>query len=196
MRFLDRLNESLIFLGIPGLFVIALLDSAAIPMVGGPDAVVVLLSWRQPSHAWLIAIAATLGSAVGCLVLYRIGRAGGELALARLAPEKRDWIKQKIEANAIWAVFVAVTAPPPFPTKPFILAAGVFHTPVASFTVAVLAGRLIRYSLMAYLGARFGDRAAQLIKARYPVILTVLIGIVLIALLVRHYRENRRHTPS
>lgn len=196
LQFFERLSKSLIFLGVPGLFLIALLDSAAIPMVGGPDAVVVLLSWQKPAHAWLIAIAAALGSTAGCFILYRIGRAGGELALARLAPERRDWIKRKIEANAVWAVFVAVTAPPPFPTKPVVLAAGVFRTPLASFTVAVLGGRLIRYSLMAFLGSRFGDGAAQLIKARYPVILAALAGIVLLILLVRHYRESRRQTPS
>jgi membrane protein YqaA with SNARE-associated domain len=196
LRFLEWLNRSLIFLGIPGLFLIALLDSAAIPMVGGPDAVVVLLSWQRPALAWLIAIAAALGSTAGCFILYRIGRAGGELALARLAPERRDWIKRKIEANAVWAIFVAVTAPPPFPTKPFVLAAGVFRTPLGPFTAAVLSGRLVRYSLMAILGSRFGDRASQLIKARYPVVLAALAGIVLLILLVRHYRESRRQTPS
>ncbi|MBP1610372.1 MAG: putative rane-associated protein [Acidobacteria bacterium] len=121
MSFLQRLSQYLLVLGIPGLFFIVLLDSAAVPMPGGPDALVILLSWQRPALFFWIALVAALGSCVGCLILYKIGYAGGRLAMGKISPGRQDWIKRKIEANSFLAVFLAVLAPPPFPTKAVIL---------------------------------------------------------------------------
>ncbi len=196
MSFLQRVKGYLLTFGVPGLFVIALLDSAAIPMAGGPDGLVILLSWQQPSYLLWIVLAATAGSAIGCLVLYRIGRAGGDMALSRLSPRKQAWIKRQVEENGFLAVLLGVMAPPPFPTKPVILAAGLFRTPLPVFAVAVLLGRLVRYGAVAYLGYRFGDQAAQVIKDRYPAILAVLVCIALLILLLRKVLRVRRARQS
>ncbi len=190
MRYLERLSQYLVYLGLPGLFLIALLDSAAVPMVGGPDAVIVLLSWHSPSHLPFIVLAAAFGSTLGCLVLYRIARAGGRVVLTRVAQGKRERVMRMVERNATWAVFMSVTMPPPFPTKPVILAAGALNAPLVSFAAAVLIGRLVRYSALAWLGARFGDQAAQVVKAHYLSILVVLLSAVLVIMLVRLLRRG------
>jgi len=193
---LNCLKQYLLTLGIPGIFLIALLDSAAVPLVGGPDAVVLLLSWQKPVQLPLIVLAAVLGSTLGCLVLYRIGRAGGELALARFTPEKRIWVKEKIDRNALWAVITAVLAPPPFPTKLVILAAGAFNVSWGRLTVGVLAGRLVRYLVAGYLGARFGDQAAEILKEQYPTISLVLIVGVMLFILLRRVRRKAQPDNS
>ncbi|HYK89194.1 MAG TPA: VTT domain-containing protein [Acidobacteriota bacterium] len=190
MRFLERLSKYLIGIGLPGLFTISLLDSAAVPMVGGPDVVIMLLSWRSPAQLPAIVLAASIGSMLGCIILYRIAKAGGRIALDRLSPERRARVVSMVERNATWAVFTSVVMPPPFPTKAVILAAGAFHAPLGSFTVAVLIGRLVRYSAIAWLGARFGDQAAQVIKAHYIAILGVLLGAVLVFLVSRRTRRK------
>ena len=187
MRFLERLSQSLMLLGIPGLFVIALLDSAAIPLVGGPDGIVILLAWQRPTQSIWIVLAAVLGSMLGCLILYRIARTAGKMVLSRSAPKKQEWVKRRVEKNGFLAVFVGVLVPPPFPTKPIILAAGVFRTPLGSFIIAVGAGRLIRYSIMAYLGSRFGDQAAQVIRSHYVWVVLGLAGLALLIVLVRRF---------
>ena len=196
MKILERLGQYLLVLGVPGLFLIALLDSAAIPMVGGPDAVILLLSWRHPSQLPAIVLAAAIGSLLGCLILYRIGRTAGRLVLERFSKEKQTRVMRLIERNATWAVFLSVTMPPPFPTKPMILAAGVFRTPLTAFGGAVFAGRLIRFSLLAWLGARFGDQAAQMIKAHYFTIIVAVIGIALVVLLFRRLRRKQNSTAT
>jgi undecaprenyl-diphosphatase len=188
LRFLTRLNEYLLIMGIPGLFIISLLDSAAVPMPGGPDAVILLLAWRRPGMAYLIVLAATVGSVLGCLILYGIGRKGGEKALSRFSPGKIAWIERKMQEYGTLAVTAAVLAPPPFPTKPVILMAGLLRTGKLRFVSGILVGRLIRYSLVAYLGAKFGDHAAQILKAHYPVISIVLIGGILLFILIRKLR--------
>jgi membrane protein YqaA with SNARE-associated domain len=191
--FLKQLNQYLLVMGIPGLFAIALLDSAAVPMAGGPDAVVMLLAWQRPTLLPAIALAAALGSMIGCLVLYGIGRKGGVGVMARFGPERQAWVRRKMEQYGVGAVILAVLAPPPFPTKPVILAAGVLQTSRFPFALAVLGGRVARYSFAGYLGARFGDQAAAVLKQYYPAIGLGFAAAVLLLLAVRRIprKKNR-----
>jgi len=179
-------------MGIPGLVAISLLDSAAVPLPGGPDAVVLLLAWRDPSLTFLVVLAATMGSTLGCLILYGIAQKGGEKALARVSPEKAARVEQKMREHGVWAVIAAVIAPPPFPTKLVILAAGVLRIGKLRFSLGVLIGRLVRYALIGYLGAKFGDQAAQILKAHYPTISLALIGAVLMIVLMRSLRNRSK----
>lgn len=192
MRFLSRLNKYLLIMGIPGLFAISFLDSAAVPLAGGPDAVILLLAWRRPALTFFIALAATVGSTLGCLVLYGIGQKGGEKALARFNPEKAARIERKMQEHGIWAVIAAVLAPPPFPTKIVVLAAGVLQIGKGRFAAGVFAGRLVRYMLVAYLGAQFGDGAAQVLKDHYPAVSLFLIGGILLIVLIRSLKNRSK----
>lgn len=192
MRFLARLNEYLLFMGIPGLMAISFLDSAAVPLAGGPDAVIMLLSWRRPAMTLFIVLAAAIGSTMGCLVLYGIGRKGGEKALSRFSPERVAWIERKMQEYGSWAVFASVIAPPPFPTKPIILAAGVLQVGKLRFAASVFAGRIVRYSVLGYLGARFGDGAAKIIKAHYPEVFLALAACILLVILFRYMRNRQK----
>ncbi len=182
---LKRLSGYLTVMGIPGLLVISFLDSAAIPLTGGPDAIVLLLAWQRPALTYLIVLAATIGSTLGCLVLYGIGQKGGEKALSRFNPERIARVEAKMRKHGLWAIVVSVLAPPPFPTKLVVLAAGVLRTDRLRFSAGVFTGRLIRYSVIGYLAARFGNRAAQILKDQYPTISLILVACILIALLIR-----------
>ncbi len=192
MRFLNRLNEYLVIMGIPGLLFISFLDSAAVPLTGGPDAIILLLAWHRPAMTYLIVLAATVGSTLGCLVLYGIGRKGGEKALSRFNPERTARIERKMQQHGIWAIIASVLAPPPFPTKLVILAAGVLHTGKIRLITGVFAGRLVRYALLGYLAARFGDNAAQVLKAHYPTISLILIGVILLIILIRNLGSRKK----
>jgi len=187
---LQRLNGFLLLWGIPGLLGIAFIDSAGATLVGGPDVVVLFLACQRPLDIVLIILAAAIGSTLGSLILYHIARAGGEMALSRFSPDKRAWVKQKLDHNAFTAVAAAVAAPPPFPTKLVILAAGAFKVNQIRFANGVLAGRLLRYALLAYLGAHFGKEAAGVIKQHYPVFLVVLVAVVIAGVLVRHFSNS------
>ena len=75
-------------LGAPGLFLAALLDSSFISL---PEVVDILLVWmttKHPSRMPLYAGAATLGSVLGCLVLYAIGRKGDQFIAKRFNADK------------------------------------------------------------------------------------------------------------
>jgi membrane protein YqaA with SNARE-associated domain len=192
LSLLDRLSQYLLVMGIPGLFLIAFLDSAAVPMAGGPDFVILLLSWQEPSMIYLIALVAAAGSTLGCFVLYGIGFKGGEKALSKFSSRKREWVETKMRDYGIWIIVASVIAPPPFPTKLAILAAGVLRTSRIQLLVGVFLGRMLRYSVFAYLGARFGDEAADVIKAYYPELAVALVIGLSIIILIRTYRNRRK----
>ncbi len=192
MRALGRLNQFLMIMGIPGLIIISFLDSAAVPLTGGPDAMVLLLCWQRPALSLVIALAAALGSTLGCLVLYGFGAKGGEKALSRFSTKKTDWVKNKMRKNGVWAIIVGVLAPPPFPTKLLVLAAGVLQIGRLRFTCAVLAGRILRYSLVAYLGAGFGSSASALLKDYLPIIALVAVCCLLLRYLIRALHNPAR----
>ena len=188
---MDGFRDSLLALGVPGLFLIALLDSAGIPLPGGVDVVLLLLVWRQPSLFLLAALAAAVGSTLGCLVLYRVGRTGGDRAVRRMDPEKRRRVTQRVRDNDVAALLVAVLAPPPFPTKVFMLAAGVVGVSWPRFVGAVFAGRLIRFAGEAYLAVRLGDRAVDALQQHYPAIGAGLALSVLLYFAVKWVRKRR-----
>jgi membrane protein YqaA with SNARE-associated domain len=193
---LKHLHQTLLLLGIPGLFAISFLDSAAIPLPGGPDAVVMLLSWQRPALLFLVVLVASLGSTLGCLVLHSIGEKAGEKALSRFNPDKRSWAEGWMQKKGLWAIVASVLAPPPFPTKLVVLAAGVLRTGQFRFCMGVFTGRLVRYSLMGFLAARFGSEATQILKHYYPAISLALIGCILIFLLLRNFRGRSKPAPT
>ena len=189
---MDGLRDSLLALGIPGLFLIAFLDSAGVPLPGGVDVVVLLLAWQQPSLFVWIALAASTGSTLGCLVLYRIGRTGGERAVRRLDPAKREWVTRKVRENDVVAMLVAVLAPPPFPAKVFMLVAGIVGMSWTRFAGAIFVGRMIRFTGEAYLAVRLGDRAVETLQEHYPTIGVTLALTVVLYLAVKWIRKRRR----
>ena len=188
---MDGLRDTLLALGLPGLFLIALLDSAGVPLPGGVDIVLLLLAWQQPSRAFLIALVATVGSTLGCLVLYRVGLKGGEVAMRRLDPSKREWVTAKVRENDVLAILVAVLAPPPLPTKVFMLVAGCVRMPWPRFVLAVFGGRLVRYGGEAYLAVRLGDQALATLQSHYPTIGGVLALAVIAYVGFRWLRKRR-----
>lgn len=193
MSFLNYLSEYLTVMGIPGLLLISFLDSAFVPLAGGPDAVILLLAWQRPTIFIWIALTAAIGSTLGNMILYGIGRKGGEKALTRFSSDRVAQIEQKMRVYGSWAVFGAVLAPPPFPTKLVILAAGVLKTGKLRFGISVFCGRLIRYSLVAWLAAKFGSQAADVIKSNSVAAACVLIAALILALGIHKWLERRQH---
>ncbi|MFN2492145.1 MAG: YqaA family protein [Pyrinomonadaceae bacterium] len=178
---LARLSEFFVALGPFGLFAVALLDSAFVPLPSSADALMLLLTIANPHPLWMIVYAsiATAGSAIGCLILYHISRRGGGRALRKFSPAKQQRVKELIDRYDVLSVLVASVMPPPFPFKLFVMSAGVFHFSVLRFTLAIIAGRMFRFLLEGYFAIRYGAQARQILARYYPWIgLGLAIGIV------------------
>jgi len=184
----------LIAYGAFGLFAIALLDSLFLPLPSGTDAVMLLLSIARPQWMLLYAATATLGSVIGCVMLYYISRRAGSRALSRFSAEKQTRVKELIERYDVLALLVACVLPPPFPFKLVVISAGVFRFNVWRFALAIAAGRLFRFLLEGYLATRYGERAKDLLAQYYPFIGLCLAALALLIFIGRNLW--RRKTAS
>lgn len=189
---LNHVSNYLVTFGAFGLFAIALLDSALIPLPGGPDAVMILLSTQRPAWMPFYALAATTGSVIGCVILYHISRRAGRRALERFPPEKQARVKALVDRYDVLSVLVASVLPPPFPFKLFVVTAGVFRLSVVRFAAAVAVGRAFRFLLEGYLAVRYGERAKDLLAEHYPTVGLSVAVILVAAFLLRAYLQKRR----
>ena len=174
-------------LGAWGVASLAALDSAAIPIP--LDALVASYVFSNPGHAWLYAIAGAAGSALGSLIPYYLGRAGGELfLLKRIDEAKLRRIRDRFERQEFLALMVPATLPPPTPFKLFVFAAGVFEMRVSQFLLAIASGRLIRFGILSILTVIFGPqivaRTKNLIHNHPSLAVLLLVVILLLAYLV------------
>jgi len=189
---LNHVSNYLVAFGPLGLFAIALLDSALIPLPGGPDAVMILLSTQRPAWMPFYALAATAGSVVGCLILYYISRRAGRRALERFPVQKQARVKELVDRYDVLSVLVASVLPPPFPFKLFVITAGVFRLSVLRFTLAVAAGRAFRFFLEGFIAVRYGDRAKEVLAANYPTVGLSVAGIIIAIFLLRALLKRRQ----
>ena len=189
---LAQISQYLIAFGPFGIFAIALLDSALIPLPGGPDAVMILLSATRPRWMFIYALAATLGSVIGCTILYYISRRAGGRALARFSPEKQGRVKELIERYDVLSVLVASVLPPPFPFKLFVVTAGVFRLSLTRFAVSIAAGRAFRFLLEGYLAVQYGEQAGELLKRYYPIIGLSLAILIIAVFITRNLLRRRK----
>jgi len=194
LEYVDQLIGLLRELGVLGLLGLAFIDSAGIPTGGGPDwVIVVLLSEEQTLVDFLMTVPlAVLGSTIGCLAPYYLGRRGGDVVLRRFDEKSSELVRDKIDRYGFWAVTFSVVAPPPYPMKIFIVSAGVFGMPVIKFAGAVFLGRSLRYSFVGYLAVCYGEQASQLMRDHFLVIASVVAAIVACAIAVQ---SLRRRTP-
>ena len=199
MNGLTSVSQYLVTFGPFGLFAVALLDSALVPLPGGADAVMILLSTARPAWWPLYAGAATLGSVIGCVILYYISRRAGRRALARFSERKQRRVKELIDRYDVLAVLVASLLPPPFPFKLFVITTGVFRLNVWRFAAAIAVGRAFRFLLEGYLAARYGEHAKDLLARYYPAIgigLAVLIALIFLARNLRRTKQPVEESDS
>src|SRR5215813_3776178 len=135
---LTRIGQWLMGLGALGLFGISLLDSALIPLPGGPDLGMIVLSARDHAMIPVYALSAAVGSTIGCTIMFLIARRAGAAALSRVSDARRNQIENLLGRYDMLAVAVPALLPPPFPFKPFVLCAGVFKLKKARFVAAIL----------------------------------------------------------
>jgi membrane protein YqaA with SNARE-associated domain len=178
---------------------IALLDSSTIPVP--MDLLIATYIWNDRRHAALYVLMGAVGSAIGGLLPFFLGRAGGELfLLKRIDRARYEQLRDRFERQEFLALMIPSMMPPPTPWKLFVFAAGVFEMRVAAYLLAVTLGRLVRFGVLAVLTLRYGPGAVSLVQhemrlhARGVLTGVGLVVIVLVVLGVRKSLEKRAAT--
>jgi membrane protein YqaA with SNARE-associated domain len=183
----------LIHLGGPGLILLGLLDNSVIPLPGSMDVITILLAAHRREPWIYYAIMATAGSVLGGYLTYRMARKGGKEAVERRFPKKKAArIYAIFERWGFAAVAIPAMLPPPFPIVAMLLAAGALQYPTRKFLAALAVGRAVRYSLLAYLGFRYGRHIVRLFSQYYKPTLALLIAFSVIAALYGLFEYKRR----
>jgi membrane protein YqaA with SNARE-associated domain len=187
-------------LGVWGVCALAIVDSSSIPMP--IDAIVIGYVAADHTRFVIYALMAALGSAIGSLLPYYLGRAGGELfLLKRINRQRYEKLRDRFERQEFLAIMIPAMMPPPMPVKLFEVAAGVFEMKPVWFFSAIFLGKFLRFMLWAAITVFFGSTIvhafahtfhehAELVFA-VGGILVVFLGVYI----ARKVFDRRRGTP-
>jgi membrane protein YqaA with SNARE-associated domain len=160
--------------GIWGVGAVAVLDSSSIPVP--MDAILALYVWNDKRHFWVYCLMAAAGSAIGGLLPYGLGRAGGELFLLKRVDRARfERLRDRFQRQEFLAVMIPSMMPPPAPWKLFVFASGVFEMRVTNFMLAVFVGRMLRWLALSLLVLKLGPSAVDLV-ARHALVAVLIAG--------------------
>lgn len=163
-------------------------------MVGGVDALIVLMAILNRSQAYLAAMTAIAGSLVGSLTLFLIARKGGEEYHRRHTSGPRgNKLGAWFHEYGLLTVFVPAFVPIiPLPLKIFIISAGALEESPVTFSLVLLAARIPRYLFLAWLGLRLGKDTLPFL--RHHIWELVFLASALFAVLylaVRYVHDHR-----
>src|SRR5215469_4886514 len=166
-------------LGALGFIPLGLLDSSVVPVPGSMDVLTIVLAARQ-RNLWLYyAAMATFGSVMGAVLTYRLARKGGREALAkRIKPRTLKKVQQLFERWGFGAIAIPAMLPPPIPMVPFVMAAGAAQYPIKKFVFAMALGRGVRYTLLAFMAARYGRSVLAWLSSIGTSTLFIFVGSV------------------
>ena len=189
-------------LGIWGVGGLALIDSALIPIPVSMDGVVIGYVANNHQSFILYCLIAAAASALGSLVPFFIGRAGGELfLLKRINRERYERMRDRFEKQEFFAILIPAMLPPPTPLKLFEFAAGVFEMKALPFAMAIFFGKLTQFLVCSLLTIYFGTALIHTLRRAMHQHFGVLIGFVLLGLMallfyvVRLIFDRRRGVP-
>jgi len=179
--FIIWLHALALSLGGPGLFTVAALDSSFVSLPQINDLLVVLMVTQDKAWMPYYAAMATLGSMVGCFIIYFLANKGGEAMLrGRLSSGRLEQALGLYRRHGLLALMVPALLPPPAPFKLFVLGAGLAGVRPLPFLLGVGLARGIRYTILGILAVYYGDAALELMRTHGRVVGLSLAGVIVV----------------
>jgi membrane protein YqaA with SNARE-associated domain len=180
---LHKINAVLIAtlkpLGIWGLGGLAFIDSGVFPLPTTMDGVVIGYVATDHRKFLLYVLMAAGMSAVGSLIPYYVGRAGGELfLLKRINRARYEGLRDKFENQEFMAIMIPAMMPPPMPIKLFEFAAGVFEMKPLPFATAIFCGKFVQFLVCALITVFYGPEIAHTARIAVHEHLGIALGFV------------------
>jgi membrane protein YqaA with SNARE-associated domain len=172
-------------LGVVGLFLLSALDSSFLVLPFGNDLMLIALVSRSRSvlMAIVFVLASVAGSLFGVFLIDVLMRKTGEKGLQRFVGQRRlEQLNSKLKTKGWVTLFLATLLPPPFPFTPVLMSASALQTPRRTLFTAVIAGRLIRFSIGAVLALIFGRQVIAVMNS--PAVLYFVYGLIAIAIIL------------
>ena len=187
-------------LGVWGIGALAVIDSSSIPMPIDP----LVIGYVANDHPRFLiyCFMAAAGSAIGSLVPYYVGRAGGELfLLKRINRQRYEKLRDRFEKQEFLAIAIPAMMPPPMPVKLFEFAAGVFEMKPLVFLLAIFAGKFVRFLIWSVITILYGPAILHSVTRTLHQHLALVLGcagvvvVALVVYVVRKLFDRRRGVP-
>jgi membrane protein YqaA with SNARE-associated domain len=200
MQATKRVSHWIFHLGAFGLIPLGVLDASVIPLPGSMDVLTIVLAAKQPDWWIYYALMATVGSVIGNYLTYRLARKGGKETLERkLSRKNMNMVTKNFERWGFGAIAIPALLPPPMPLVPFVLAAGATKYPLKKFLAALTLARIVRYSILSLLAARYGHEIISFMRNHgHPVAFAIaaLAAIAAVVFLVLRYGKKSKTRGS
>ena len=186
-------------LGLPGIFVLMVAESACIPI---PSEATMLFAGFNVSNGeyplWAVVAVGTVANVVGSWIAYAVGYYGRVDILEKhgkklhIKPSHLAWADRWFEKYGSWTVFLTRMLPI---IRTFIsLPAGVARMPFWRFTALTTLGCIPWIFMLAFIGQQAGDRwetwKDSLHYVDYAIAVLIVVGIVF--LVVRNRRGGSK----
>jgi membrane protein YqaA with SNARE-associated domain len=188
-------------LGVWGLGGLAFIDSGLFPLPTTMDGVVIGYVASDHRKFLLYCIMAAATSAIGSLIPYYVGRAGGELfLLKRINRARYEKMRDRFESQEFLAIMIPAMMPPPMPIKLFEFGAGVFEMKPLLFALAIFSGKFIQFLVCAlitiFYGPAIAHTARHAVHDHFDIVLGVgsAIALAIAIYLLRKLFDRRRGT--
>ena len=164
----ETIKSTLLGIGAPGIFLIAVLDSSLLTLPEINDIIIVSQVIDRPSKVFYLPLLTAIGSVIGCLLLYGVAWKGGDAFLRNrfsAGPVRR--VEQFYARFGMLALIIPALCPPPTPFKIFVATAGALRFPKSKFIVAVLFARTFRYLVEGILAVLYGRAVLVFIQEHW-----------------------------
>ena len=163
-----------------GLAAVAFIESSLFPIP--PDVLLIPMVLARPQRAFLLASVCTLASVAGGYLGYAIGyfafeSFGKEVLEFYGAMDRYEALKSSFAEWGAWIIVLKGMTPIPY--KLITIASGALKFDLATFTLASLVSRSLRFFLVAALLWRFGEPIRLFIEKRL-MLLTSLFAAALV----------------
>lgn len=204
LSWLGSFSKELIYvLGYPGLVILMALESMVFPL---PSELVMPLAGFLVAESkfsfWLVALFSSLGSLLGSLISYYLGKYGGNPLILKYGKyllldaadlqKTEQWFQKSGEKTIFISRFIPVVR------HLISIPAGIAKMDLKKFCVYTIAGATIWNMFLAYLGFWLGERWGEV--KHYSEYFTVIVAVLLVAagsyFVYRHVQNKRREKQS
>jgi membrane protein YqaA with SNARE-associated domain len=173
---------------LPALAAISFIESSIFPIP--PDVLLVPMVLAHPSRAWRYALVATIASVIGGYLGYAIGyytfaAIGQPILEFYHIMDKYETLKASFDEWGAWIIIAKGMTPIPF--KLLTIASGALRFDLATFTVASIVSRSLRFFLVAALLWWFGEPIRRFIERRLTLVTSAFVVVLVGGFVVLRY---------
>lgn len=186
---LHSLEAWIMEFGTIGLFIVSFLESSFFPIP--PDVFLLPIAIANPSNAWFLALVVTVGSVLGAILGWWIGKKlGRPILLKFISEEKIQKVEGYFQKYGSMAILVAGFTPIPY--KVFTIFSGVTNMKIRVLVFWSIIGRGIRFFLEAALVVTLGAKAMPFIEENFTLITLIGGAVLIIAYILYQFVWKKR----